>query len=297
MSEKKKTGIASALLVLVAFAWGTSYAITKDVLNQVKPFTLMSTRFGGSAVVLTVAYLAKMGKVRKEDIKRGLIIGIFMFLGFLCLIIGIQHTTASKQSFLIGSYVLIVPFLGWLINKKRPDKYAIIGASCAVIGLGMLTLGGFEGINKGDVITVVCAVAFAMHMLMVEKYCRQSDPIVLTIMQFWVTAILFTLLAFTMEEHNFEVLKQAKAQVSYLILVTTVLAFVVQNVAQRYVSSTSTALILTLESIFGSVFAMMYLKESMTWIMVLGCIIVLIGIVTQETKWEFLKNKKRVSDS
>lgn len=292
MSEKKKAGIASLLLVLVAFAWGTSYAITKDVLNQVRPFTLMSTRFGGSAIVLTLAYLTKLRHVRAEDVKRGAFIGLFMFLGFLCLIIGIQHTTASKQSFLIGSYVLIVPFLGWLINHKRPDQYAIIGASCAVVGLGMLTLGGFEGINKGDVITVICAVAFAVHMLMVEKYCRQSDPIVLTIMQFWVTATIFTLLALTIEDHNFEVLKQAKKQVFYLILVTTVLAFVVQNVAQRYVSSTSTALILTLESIFGSVFAMMYLKEKMTGIMILGCLIVLIGIVTQETKWEFLKKRK-----
>lgn len=132
--------ISIIMLSLVALAWGTSYAIIKDTLEVVEPFTLMTIRFGGAAILLSLFYLKKIKDIKIDEIKKGSIIGIFMFGAFVTLVTGIQYTTASKQSFLIGSYVLIVPFLGWIINKKKPDIYAIIGVLCAVIGLGMLTV-------------------------------------------------------------------------------------------------------------------------------------------------------------
>lgn len=283
--------ISMVALALVALAWGTSYAIIKDTLEVVEPFTLMTIRFGGAAILLTLFYLKKIKNIKLDEIKKGSIIGIFMFGAFVTLVTGIQYTTASKQSFLIGSYVLIVPFLGWLINKKRPDIYAIIGVVCAVIGLGMLTLGGIEGITKGDLISMLCSLSFALHMITIEKYCQEVDPIILTIIQFWLTTILFVILSFTFENHNFNVVREAKFSVAYLVIVATVIAFVVQNIAQKYISSTSTALILTLESVFGSIFAVFYLKEKISITMIIGCIVVFLGIITQETKWKFIKNK------
>nr|WP_241634242.1 DMT family transporter [Fusobacterium gastrosuis] len=283
--------ISIIMLSLVALAWGTSYAIIKDTLEVVEPFTLMSIRFGGAAILLTLFYLNKVKNISLDEIKKGSIIGIFMFGAFITLVIGIQYTTASKQSFLIGSYVLIVPFLGWIINKKKPDVYAIIGVVCAVVGLGMLTLGGLEGLTKGDLISMLCSLSFALHMITIERYCKEADPIILTIVQFWITAILFIILSFVFEKHDFCVIRKAKIAIAYLVIVATVIAFVIQNISQKYISSTSTALILTLESVFGSIFAVFYLKENLSLPMILGCIIVFIGIVTQETKWNFLKKQ------
>lgn len=205
MEERQKVVLSSASLALVAFAWGTSYAIIKDTLTSVTPFFLMMLRFGLSTVLLGLVYNKKLLRIKRKDLQRGSVIGIFMFFSFFTLVTGIQYTTASKQSFLVGSYVLIVPFLAWMIN--------------------------FSAISK------------------------------------------------------------VRISVAYLVIVATVIAFVVQNVAQRYISSTSTALILTLEAAFGSVFAVFYLKETMTFAMILGCFIVLVGIITQETKWKFLKKK------
>ncbi len=271
-------------LAAVALAWGTSYAIIKDTLNVIRPFTLMLFRFGLSALFLGIIYAGKLKKITTRDLRRGGLIGLFMFGAFFCLVTGIQFTTASKQSVLIGSYVVIVPFLSVLFNGTRPGAYAFAGAGLAVVGLGLLTLGdGIDGFNRGDAVSALCAVFFALHMIAIERFGKDSDPILMTIIQLAVTAALFLVLALAFESVDFGVIARAALPIGYLVAVTTVLAFAVQNVAQRHITSTSTALILTLESAFGSVFAVFYLRERMTPLMALGCLVVLAGIVTQES--------------
>lgn len=293
MNQKRKSEVASLTLGLVAVAWGTSYAIVKDNLDLVEPMTLMAIRFVISSLLLTVIYIRRMIKVKAHEIKEGAIIGIFMFLAYASMVIGLQYTTASKQSFLIGAYVVIVPFLAWLINKEKPDRYDAIGATMAITGLGMLTLGGVTGITAGDIISIFCSFAFAMHMITIERYCKNTDPIILTIVQLWTGAIIFTLVALVTESHDLSIFHEAPGPVAYLTIVTTVIPFVVQNVAQKYISSTTTALILTMESVVGSIFAVLYLGEHMSLVMALGCFIVFTGIVVQETKLSFLKRENK----
>lgn len=292
MKEKHKSEIASITLTLVAVAWGTSYAIVKDSLDLVEPMTLMAIRFVASSVLLSIIYFGRLRKVKAHEVKQGVIIGIFMFLAYASMVIGLQYTTASKQSFLIGAYVVIVPFLAWLINREKPDRYDGAGALMAITGLGMLTLGGVHGIASGDIISIFCSFAFAMHMITIERYCKGTDPIILTIVQLWTGAVIFTLIALMFESHDLSIIHTAPGSVMYLIIVTTVIPFVVQNVAQRYITSTTTALILTLESVVGSIFAVIYLGEKMSLVMAAGCLIVFLGIIVQETKLSFLKKGK-----
>ena len=98
MIEKRKSDIASLTLAMVAVAWGTSYAIVKDNLDLVEPMTLMAIRFVASSVLLTIIYIKRMVKVKKHEIKQGSVIGVFMFLAYATMVIGLQYTTASKQS-------------------------------------------------------------------------------------------------------------------------------------------------------------------------------------------------------
>lgn len=289
-NDNNKSIMSIVSLALVALAWGTSYAIIKDTLSHTTPFVLMTIRFGLSTLLLSIIYYRKLIRIKRVDLINGVKIGIFMFGAFITLVTGIKYTTASKQSFIVGSYVLIVPFLTWLINKNKPDKYDVIGAICAVIGLFLLTAGSVTGINIGDIISMGCALSFALHMIMIEKYCHDSDPIILTIVQFATTSILFILLVIMFEKPDFSVISTATSEILYLVIVATVIAFVVQNIAQRHISSITTSLILTLESVFGSVFAIFYLDEKVSVNMVIGCAIILIGIVMHETKDRFIKN-------
>ncbi|MEJ6465484.1 DMT family transporter [Fusobacterium ulcerans] len=289
-NEKLKMA-SSVTLAIVALVWGTTFAVLKDTLSIVQPFSLMMFRFGFSALLLFVIYIGKIKKAKMKDIKNGSIIGIFMFLAFYFMIISIKNTTASKVSFIIGAYVLIVPFLAWIINKKRPDKFAVIGAFLATVGLGFLTIEKGVAFNIWDMVAGCCSFFFAAHMIAIEKYGRDSDPILITVIQFIVTAGIFIILVGYFEGYDFSILPKIKWTLGYLVVISTVISFAIQTIAQRYISSTSTALILTLQSVFGAIFAVWYLNERMTFQMGIGCMLVFVAIVTQETKWEFLTKK------
>ena len=281
--------IASIILAVVALVWGTTYAVIKDTLSVVQPFSLMMFRFGFSALILSMMYLKKFKIIKSVDLKRGIIIGIFMFLAFYFLIVSIRFTTASKFSFIVGAYVLIVPFLSWIINKTKLDRYAIVGAILATIGLAFLTMEKGAVFNLWDLVAGCCSFFFAAHMIAIEKYSGDSDPILLTIIQFITTAVLFIILTGVKEGYNFTVLPEIKWTLGYLVIISTIIPFAIQNIVQRYISSTSTALILTLQSAFGSIFAVYYLDERMTKQMIIGCLLIFIAIVFQETKLKFLK--------
>ena len=287
--NRKVEIIASIVLAVVALVWGTTYAVIKDTLSVVQPFSLMMFRFGFSAFILSLMYLKKFKAIKSVDLKRGIIIGIFMFLAFYFLIVSIRFTTASKFSFIVGAYVLIVPFLSWIINKTKLDRYAIVGAILATIGLAFLTMEKGAIFNLWDLVAGCCSFFFAAHMIAIEKYSGDSDPILLTIIQFITTAVLFIILTGVKEGYNFTVLPEIKWTLGYLVIISTIIPFAIQNIVQRYISSTSTALILTLQSAFGSIFAVYYLDERMTKQMIIGCLLIFIAIVFQETKLKFLK--------
>ena len=287
--NRKVEIIASIVLAVVALVWGTTYGVIKDTLSVVQPFSLMMFRFGFSAFILSLMYLKKFKAIKSVDLKRGIIIGIFMFLAFYFLIVSIRFTTASKFSFIVGAYVLIVPFLSWIINKTKLDRYAIVGAILATIGLAFLTMEKGAVFNLWDLVAGCCSFFFAAHMIAIEKYSGDSDPILLTIIQFITTAVLFIILTGVKEGYNFTVLPEIKWTLGYLVIISTIIPFAIQNIVQRYISSTSTALILTLQSAFGSIFAVYYLDERMTKQMIIGCLLIFIAIVFQETKLKFLK--------
>ena len=287
--NRKVEVVASIILAVVALVWGTTYAVIKDTLSVVQPFSLMMFRFGFSALILSLMYLKKFKTIKSVDLKRGIIIGIFMFLAFYFLIVSIRFTTASKFSFIVGAYVLIVPFLSWVINKTKLDRYAIVGAILATIGLAFLTMEKGAVFNLWDLVAGCCSFFFAAHMIAIEKYSGDSDPILLTIIQFITTAVLFIILTGIKEGYDFMVLPEIKWTLGYLVIISTIIPFAIQNIVQRYISSTSTALILTLQSAFGSIFAVYYLDERMTKQMIIGCLLIFIAIVFQETKLKFLK--------
>lgn len=287
--NRKVEVVASIILAVVALVWGTTYAVIKDTLSVVQPFSPMMFRFGFSALILSLMYLKKFKTIKSVDLKRGIIIGIFMFLAFYFLIISIRFTTASKFSFIVGAYVLIVPFLSWVINKTKLDRYAIVGAILATIGLAFLTMERGAVFNLWDLVAGCCSFFFAAHMIAIEKYSGDSDPILLTIIQFITTAVLFIILTGIKEGYDFMVLPEIKWTLGYLVIISTIIPFAIQNIVQRYISSTSTALILTLQSAFGSIFAVYYLDERMTKQMIIGCLLIFIAIVFQETKLKFLK--------
>ena len=287
--QDRKVLISAIALGMVALSWGTSFAVIKDIIGTIPPFTLMMLRFGWSTILLTLLFGHRLKHMTGRQFRNSVIIGLFMAVAFIGLVLGIRHTTASNQSFLVGACVIFVPFLVWLLSGHRPDRFSIGGALLATAGIALLTLDSSFSVNKGDLLSILCSVSYACHMVAIERLGRDGDPIASTIIQFAVTTACFALLTGLFEPHHIMLTPKLWKALAYLVIVTTVIAFTIQNMAQKHLSSTSTALILTLETAFGGVFAVLYLHEHLTLKMFLGCLIILTGILTEETQWRFLR--------
>ena len=287
--KDKKVLIASLALGLVALFWGTSFAVIKDIIDTIPPFTLMMLRFGFATLLLAMLFGHRLRQTTARQFRNSAIIGLFMTLAFIALILGIKETTASNQSFLVGACVIFVPFLAWAISGERPGGCALLGAILATLGIGLLTLNSSFSVNRGDLLSILCSISVACHMVAIERLGQDGDPIASTLIQFAVTTVCFVALTGLFETYHVELTPKLWKVLAYLVIVTTVIAFTIQNLAQKHLSSTSTALILTLETAFGGVFAVLYLHEHLTLKMLLGCLVIFAGILTEETQWRFLR--------
>lgn len=293
---KKNSIFADIGLLLVAVIWGGGFIAVKDSLNVITPFYQMAIRFGLSTVLMYIVFYSRVKKINKTQLKNGTIIGVFLFLGFAFQTVGINYTSAGKSAFLTAVYVVLVPFLQWLLLKKKPDNYSLVGAIICLLGISFLTLQGGFSIGYGDTLTLICAFAFAGQIIAIGKYVEADDPLILTIVQLGVAAILSFIVAIFFEPLPVNMTLRAVGSIIYLAVFSTTLAFLIQNIAQKYTSSTHAAIILSLESFFGAIFSIIFFKEIFNIMMVLGCGLIFVAIITTETKLDFLKKKKIVNE-
>ncbi|WP_318011088.1 DMT family transporter [Clostridium sp. FP2] len=291
-TDKKKSILADMSLLLVAIVWGGGFIAVKGALDSVTPFYIMAMRFGISAIIMLLVFRKKIKHITKNQLAVGTLVGLLLFLGFAAQTIGMKYTTAGKNAFLTGTNVVIVPFLYWIISKRKPDSYSLASAFLCFIGIGMLTLDGGIHIGLGDGLTLICAVFFAAHIVSVGFFTQKVGAITLVIIQLGSAAVFSLIAALIYEKVPAQMNSDTIFAIGYLAIFSTMFAFIIQNVAQKYTSSTHAAIILCLESVFGSILSVIMLNEVFTSKMVIGCITIFLAIITTETKWDFLKTKK-----
>ena len=292
---KKQVLFADLGLLLVALLWGAGFLFTKRGLDYITPLWMMSMRFVGATIIMSIVFYKNFRKISKSDLKAGLIIGIFLYIAFATQTIGLQYTSISNQAFLTATNVVFVPFLVWMVYKKAPDKFAFIGAALATVGIGLITLKEGLHLNVGDMWTLACAVFFAGHIVSIGFFAKENDPIALTIVQFAVAAVLSLVSALMMEPLPAKIGSEAMLSVGYMVLASTLLAFLLQNICQKYTPSTHASLIHSLESVFGTLVAVVFEGEMFNLQMALGCITVFAAILLIETRFEFLGFGKKES--
>ncbi|SHK04797.1 DMT family transporter [Paramaledivibacter caminithermalis] len=291
--DKKKNLMLDLSLLLVALVWGGSFVALKNALDVISPLFLMAIRFTATFIIMSIIFNKKLKIIGKKDIRAGTIIGLFVFLAFTAQAYGLKYTTVSKQAFLVGTNVVIVPFLTWIIHKKSPGWEALTGAVLSCIGIGLLTLQGYNiSINIGDVLSLGCAFFIAASIVAIDYFSSDSDPITLVITQMGAAALFFIIIAFVCEPIPKNITTDVIFSLSYIVLLATIGAFLIQNVAQKYIPPTHTAIILCMESVFATLLAALILKEKMTVFMVLGCLLILLSILISETKLSFFKRAK-----
>lgn len=288
---KKIKFFASFGLLFAALIWGFAFVVVKDSLDFVPPVYMLAFRFTIASIGLGIVFYKRLPKINFENVKSSVVLGILLYVSYLLQTIGCLYTTAGKNAFITTIYVVIVPFLYWFINKKKPDTYSIISAFMAIIGIGLLSLNSDLTVNIGDILTLLCGFGYAVHLIYINKYSEYQDPVILTFLQITVAAILSWITApifdggFPIEVTNPSVL----LGMLYLGIGSTMIAFLLQNVGQKYIEPSTAALLLSMESVFGVVFSVLILGEVLTSKMLVGCVLIFTAVVMAETKFEFIR--------
>mgnify|MGYP005755341125 CR=1 FL=1 len=294
MSNVRHTqALAACGLLLTALIWGFAFVVVKNSLDLIPPIYMLAFRFTIASAALALILFRRLRRITRRDLQSGAILGVFLFAAYALQTIGCQYTTAGKNAFLTTIYVILVPFLHWLINRRRPDRYVIGGALLAMVGIGLLSLQGEGGIALGDLLTLLCGIFFAVHIVYIDRYTLAQDPAILTVLQLATAAVLSFLLAPLIDgPFPAQALHpEAVTGMLYLGLLSTMLGFLLQNVGQKYTTPSTASLLLSFESVFGVLFSTLFLHEAMTARMLLGCLLMFIAVLLVETRFSFLRWK------
>ncbi|WP_438313467.1 DMT family transporter [Sporosarcina sp. FA9] len=279
-------------LIITAIIWGSGFVASAVALDHYTPYQILAARFLMGVLILSIVFYKRFNKTTRSTMIKGMILGVFLYLAFVLQTVGLQYTTPSKNAFLTAINVVIVPFIGFVIYKKRLDVFELIGAVMAVTGVAVLSLKLSSEINFGDMLTLACAFAFAFHIFYTARFVRNEDPVLITIIQMATAAIISIIVVLFKGETTFAMESAGLLPLIYLGIFSTTLAFLLQTVAQKYISETKAAIILSTEAFWGMLFSVLILSEVLTGKMAIGAILILGAIIVSETKFSFLGGKK-----
>jgi len=264
--------VAGCALLLTAMLWGGGFVAGKMALAGAAPLPILAWRFCGAAVLCFVLFPKRILTADRQTIRRAVMIGGIQMLSLSLQLTGLQYTSSAKQSFLCTAYVAMVPFISWLLLGQKPGLRAFLAGVIALAGIGLISLNGLTGVNRGDALSLAFAVGFGVQIVLVGKYvARDTDSVALSFYQMLscgtaaLLLCLFTGAPLTLRGG------EAFAGVAYLIVGNTLLAFTLQNAAQKYTRDTIAALLLSLESVFGFVFSVLYYRDTLSLRLLLGC--------------------------
>ncbi len=225
------------------------------------------------------ASIRELKGINFKELQAGILMGTALFVGFAFQIVGLQYTTPSKNAFLTALNVVLVPFISFILLRKKINRKSIAGAAMAIVGVGLLSLEKNMSLSMGDALTLVCAVGFAFQIFFTSEFVKKYRAVVLNFIQMLTAVLLSAACLFLFGETNFHVTPQGWLSVLYLGVVSTALCYLLQTASQKYVDETKSAIILSMESVFGTLFSILILHEQVTLRMVCGCIIILAAVI------------------
>ncbi|CUX72191.1 EamA-like transporter family protein [Clostridium sp. C105KSO15] len=288
----KQQILAKLALLTVAVVWGSSLVVVKSSTDTIPPNFLLALRFTIACITLCIIFHRKLKLLDKDYLKCGFIIGLCLFAAYCSQTLGVIFAMPGKSAFLSSSYCVIVPFLFWIADHKRPNQYNLAAAFLCTVGIIAASATQDFSITKGDSLALLSALLFAAHIVSVAKYGRGKDPILITILQFGFSALFSWVVSLLLEEPAKTVWTLSNmGGVLYLSLACTALSLLLQNVGQKYTDPSSASLLLSMESVFGILFSIIFYQETVDFRLALGFVLILTAIIVSETKLYFLKKK------
>ncbi len=288
----KKQWFADLTLLFVAFVWGATFVVVQNAISFLPPITFNSIRFFLAAVLLggwlVLFQRQQIAYLNKRLLLAGFFLGLWLFFGYATQTIGLLYTSSAKAGFITGLNVVLVPLFAFVLLKQRPGKNAVAGIVVAVIGLYLLTMTDISAFNKGDALVFLCSIGFAMQIVLTGKYSKQFPTLLLTVVQISTVSGLSVIYAFFLEDWKLALDSTVLFQpdVIFALVITslfaTAFAFFAQTNFQKYTSPTRVALIFATEPVFAALTGFLWAGDRLSASAVIGCVLILAGMILAE---------------
>ena len=284
--KKQLSGVIALLGATVI--WGSAFIAQSVGMDKIGPFTFQAVRcFLAVVFLFPASALFSRGKPFWKSWadpalwRSGVICGLALFAASSLQQIGLVYTDAGKAGFLTAMYIVFVPFLGLFVGQ-RPGRNALLSLIPAIVGLYLLSCTSVSGINKGDVLLLLCAVAFSVQILLIDRHCAGLDGLKLNCIQALVVTVLSVPWALLTETVDASLIASCWLPLGYAGVLSMGVAYTLQIVGQKRVAPSAAALLMSLESVFAALFGWLLLHETMTRAEELGCVLVFAAVVISQ---------------
>ena len=298
MTNKLK---GNAILLLTAIIWGTSFVAQSEGMKYIEPFTYNGLRtFIGAIVLLPVIAGFKLFDKNKEVKKYsprftligGIVCGLALCAASSLQQFGIVYTTAGKSGFITALYVIIVPFYQLVLGRK-PRKIIWLCVLAAATGFYLLCIKGDFTLGIGDLLTLICAFIFAVHIIFVDRFLEKgANGLQMACVQFFTAGIIMLAGMFVFEHPQIDKILDAKYTILYAGVMSCSVAYTLQIIGQRYAEPTIATLLMSLESVFAVLSGCIILREVLEPREFIGCCLVFAAVVFSQIKLPARKNKE-----
>lgn len=288
---------ANLLLLLAGAIWGAGFIAQSTAMETLGPIWFIGLRFAvATLVALPFAFLEKArakSPVRPKDTLGFVLTGLVLFAAAAFQQVGLLTTTVTNSGFLTGLYVVFTPILTVLLLRRRPHWIVWPAAFMASFGIFLLSGGTLAALTVGDMLTIFCAVLWSVQMICVGVFAgRSGRPIALSIVQFAVCAVLGCAAGALFEPISLAAIRGALPEILYAGFLSSGIAFILQNVAQRYTTAPQAAIFLSSEALFAALFGVLLLGETISPAGYVGCTIIFLAMLAVELVPELLRSRR-----
>jgi drug/metabolite transporter (DMT)-like permease len=282
-----KTYKAELILFAITFSWGLSFPLIKISLNFISPFFFLFIRFFITVLLFCFLFRKKIILTDYSKWKKGVILGIFLFSGFAFQTIGLKYTTASKSAFITGTAIVLIPFAQYFLLRSRPKAENITGGLIVLTGLYILSEAYITIPNPGDLLTLLGAVSFAVHIVLLNKYTTESNFNYLAFGQFLTMSVLSFIFMIIFEiiisdELIFIFNEILAVTIVYSSVIATLISIVLITKYQQETTPLRAGIIYSMESVFAVFFAFIIIGEILNFNQMIGALIMISGLIISE---------------
>ncbi len=294
MSKKLQGSLA---LTFATVIWGAAFIAQSVGMDYIEPFTFQAVRCF-LAVMFLIPLVFLFDRDKKQFLKAwqnpklwkaGVLCGSALFVAAGLQQVGLVYTSAGKAGFITAMYIVLVPILG-LVFRKRPSPIAWICVAVATAGLYLLSCVGVTEVNIGDVLLMICALAFAVQITLIDRLAGELDGLRLNCVQSLVCAVLSAIWMFFTEEPNVQNILDCALPLGYAGILSMGVAYSLQIIGQKHVEPTAASLIMSLESVFAMFFGWLLLNEQMAAHELMGCGLVFSSVLLSQFPITFKKH-------